>query len=79
MNRFWIVLMVIIIACAIIAAIIISIVLNSDYYYANKLLHAVEANNKAQIRIILQKKPTCVNRHPNLLPKGLIGIMDVPY
>ena len=47
------------------------IYLNSNYYYAKKLVSAIRDQNIAAVQEILRKKPTCINTYPSIVPKRL--------
>ena len=55
------------------------ILLNSDYYYAKKLVKAIEKEDLVAIEQILEKKPSCVNTYPQILPERMFYRMAEDY
>lgn len=65
-------LLFVIIIC-IICGMVAAILLNSDYYYAKRLVYAIEAEDIAAIEQILEKHPRCVNTYPQILPERIFN------
>ncbi|MDE7271070.1 MAG: ankyrin repeat domain-containing protein [Acetatifactor sp.] len=57
----------------IISGVALVMFLNSDYYYAKKLVHAVEMGDITTIEQILKKKPSCVSKYPQVLPEKIFN------
>lgn len=57
----------------IISGVALVMFLNSDYYYAKKLVHAVEMEDIAVVEQILRKHPHCVNTYPQILPERIFN------
>lgn len=51
------------------------ILFNSDYYYAKKLVKAIEAEDIAAIEHILETKPSCVNTYPQILLERIFNTL----
>ena len=69
---------IIIIIAIIFIAVMVLLYFNSNCYYAKKLVSAVQDENIVAIQEILQKKPTCINTVPTLMPKWFHVFVDAP-
>ena len=52
--------------------------LNSNYYYSKRLVDAVQEENIELVKQIIEKKPTCVNCVPTLMPEWFHIVVDAP-
>ncbi len=70
--------LIVIVASLILAGGILVGFLNSNYYYSKKLIAAIKEENIIAVQQIVDKKPTCVNTVPALMPKIFYVFTDVP-
>ncbi len=66
-----------IIAVSILVGGIQTMYLNSNCYYSKKLVSAIDEDNINEVRQILEKKPTCINTFPSIIPRRLRELMDM--
>lgn len=64
-------LLLIVVIC--IVGMVLAIFFNSDYYYAKKLVYAIELEDITTIEQILKKKPSCVSKYPQVLPEKIFN------
>ena len=60
------------IAAAVIMALVVvvpAVFLNSNYYYAKKLVSAIQKKDMTAVRQIVEKKPSCINTYPSVTSK----------
>ena len=53
-----------------------AVFLNSNYYYAKKLVSAIHKNDMTAVRQIVEKKPSCINTYPSVTSKWWQSAMD---
>lgn len=55
-----------------------AIMLNSNYYYSKKLCQAIKSEDLDTVKQILEKKPSCINTFPAILPRSVLyGVFDL--
>lgn len=53
-----------------------AVFLNSNYYYAKKLVSAIQKKDMTAVRQIVEKKPSCINTYPSVTSKWWQSAMD---
>lgn len=69
---------VIIVVILILVGGILAAFFNSNYYYSKKLVSAIKEENIIAVQQIIERKPTCINTVPALMPKGFYIFTDIP-
>lgn len=54
-----------------------AVFLNSNYYYAKKLVSAIQKNDMTAVQQIVEKKPSCINTYPSITSKWWQAAMDM--
>lgn len=68
--------LLILVAVTLVIGICAIVYLHSDYYYAKRLVRAIEAEDKAAVEEIVRKRPGCINTYPSLATDGWNSAMD---
>ncbi len=68
MKKKYLFIIIPVLICTLLAGGVV-IYLNSNCYYAKKLVSAIRDQNIAAVQEILQKKPTCINTYPSIIPR----------
>ena len=53
-----------------------AVFLNSNYYYAKKLVSAIQKKDMTAVRQIVEKRPSCINTYPSVTSKWWQSAMD---
>ena len=67
-----------IVAAVVMALVVVvpAVFLNSNYYYAKKLVSAIQKNDMTAVRQIVEKKPSCINTYPSVTSKWWQSAMN---
>lgn len=60
----------------IISSIIMIILFNSDYFYSKKLVKAIRQEDIAQVQLIIEQHPNCINTYPSITSVWWHSLMD---
>ena len=69
-------IIVIVVTSLILVAGALAMFLNSDYYYAKKLVSAIKDENIIEVQRIVEKKPSCINTYPSITTKWWHSAMN---